>query len=541
MKKTKLLLLLSLPMVLASCGKKNNSSTPTPASSSDAGDSSLISEDISSSGVTSENQMTPEEKDALFLKGYNEICKLMDGCKKNEMSVTYVETETDHQFEGMYSYNDHSSTEPYEEQYQEYYGAEWTTVSYDSVNKVGYELEEETDGGIRTFDEIEWVAKDGSDYKLYDSDYETVNDVDDGYAWNQFALNSRAFEMFDDMSAEEMLLNLDYGERMIQTQFKNAQSAMIPGNVGTIDLKQNFDIEYTNNGNKGEFNFVISLAADYKKPETFADLNEVHLTDFKATLVEEAKIKFDEKGVYDINLSEAMYMLIEGTMKEARLVSEQGFEYADTVTRDLKYTPYTNADLDFEHYADNGEIIGDLDFYDEYGFYCGYCSNYDLVEQRYVIHPSECISSDAYALGVTVEYYLDPEFKNKVNPDTIEKRSYDRNIYIKRIIPNDVAYVDVKLDGILLDDIVEGSNIPGITSWDSYVGAPKNNYVPSAYEETYFYSNTTDKFYTSATFAPTKATIIGTTDATATIKNQKFIDLKGGNYYVIEYTCEQVA
>ncbi|MCQ2772772.1 MAG: hypothetical protein MJ238_05835, partial [Bacilli bacterium] len=297
MKKTKLLVLLSLPMFLAACGNKGGSlESEEPSSKSE---NSSLNGDISSSEDI-EIEQSEEEALDLFAKSFDEIKQARKAYKANKKSFTE---------ESVDNYTLKSRTlapvaggeiSMIEDDLTEQ--TDWYTISYNDKLNIGYYKNDDNysdDDGKRTNFRTEWYDKIGDQYRQYDGKDEEYYNVDEAYAWfkvnkrSRFGDNEETFQTINAIKTQILMLERQITDKIGRYTNKDDATYKVKSNIkssvdesgGVKTLKAT--IEFTGSINPGKLPDVydeVGYLAKYNlayKTEFIASYTSTNVSQFK--------------------------------------------------------------------------------------------------------------------------------------------------------------------------------------------------------------------------------------------------------------------
>ncbi|MCQ2798809.1 MAG: hypothetical protein MJ220_02900 [Bacilli bacterium] len=542
MKKAKLLALLSVSMILAACGGKK-----TPTSSASAPDVPTSSETLSSIGEETsssveEKEPTYEESKAAFIEGYEAIREGAKSLSKDTFSFT--ETQVISMEEESEETTGEIGKEPIYTGGKKQSMTQAMTVGYDAKNKVGYTVEEVVLGDERVVSDAYWVEVVDGKYIQYDWDYERYYEVDDDYAWHcladegirfgmDFAGGDDSAAVFESMS-EDMSLEL---KRM----FNSLKGSFPAESIG--EVKFNDKVVATNKkvGNGGEL--YLSIVSSVEYDASTLDLDAIgtnpYLAEFTAAFTETITFKYSDKGIESAE-GEMGMMSSMGVCADGMVVTEKSSQkqiVSDTSKHE--YVPLAY-EFDTTGYEDRGKTSSSLWVALPNARETEITQDDRKMGEKYALDDSYIVSSDAKAAGVTYELYEDRALTKKLDKDNIVAKSYSETVYVKYIVPSTVAYVQYVCKGVLASDFDSRDTNWYATTSGEYIGPSKSGFFAPAYTKTNVYDYNAGETIPSATFASTSAEISYTTDAKASVKNNKMVDIKAGEFYYISFICDQV-
>ncbi|MCQ2772093.1 MAG: hypothetical protein MJ238_02290 [Bacilli bacterium] len=542
MKKSNLLILLAIPMVLAACGKKGNSSSingtslnsdiPTSEISSDAG-SSIQSSTQSSSPENEGIEKTEYEK---FVEGFDVARDAKIKFESTPRTSTITETLCDK----YYSYNDVTPVagEPTHNESVDVYN-DWYIRSYDALSKTGYIQNDDDysfEQGVRSEYNVSWVQKYESDYRFADLDEKQFQTVGEGYAWSDVLCRTDSF---------------DYLAVSAATKWKNeitaAYSYLFNMNVLINNVGAEFAGSYTTDVSiladlKTEagvttFSYKISAKTNYVAPTLPSTLGtDDYLT--KASETYESERSYSIKNgeicgtTYSYNYCESQELKNVDGVK----TTKDGHDYSEKLEFTSKYTsrefPSTTGLTDVGTGSVQITVFDDV--------YNTMDSFYQKIGSSLLYGEDNILSTEEKDAGVTVKFYEDAARTKEIKLDTFVTPGNSVDIYASYVVPNDVALVIYECLGIF-DGYGEMlyTNYQ-ISEYEHYVGEAKKNYYIPAYSCPHAYNNAIGK-YVDALMAPFDTILVYSTDENAKMKNDRMIDIKEGYIYYLSSYAMQIA
>ncbi|MCQ2772091.1 MAG: hypothetical protein MJ238_02280 [Bacilli bacterium] len=539
MKKAKIIALLSVSMILAACGKGNNSSANVPTSTTIESSEALSSltsgseSQSSSEAIVNPTSMSEEEAYKILDDNIVNLAKFRHRSIMKEQSFTEINSNYYSSYRNGASYAP-GAKDPWFTQRERTSDTSWCTMSYDAVNKVGYSLEEEDNAGYREFEQIDWVTKEDGQYKSYDSYNEDKYNVDDAYAWNNLFGNSIIEEI--EYFAEEGALKNQVS--FMFNSFLDYQDSSLSGYNyhGSLKFETTYSASLTKDGSNDKLSFYAKCEAKYDAlKELPEELLGAALLDNQSYSEIGLEFVYNKDSIVSVEIKYNDCYYEDFLTPGGRVVQIEGSESLSKSLITNKYTEYKEYP-DTSEYVDQGNPYSRIYIVLQgYGTIGGYTNKMGV---DCTIDDSYILSSYQLANGVTYELYEDPECTKKVDKSNIKFKSYTFYLYVKYTVPADITLAFYVENFIWAENY--GSRIPSFHETDVYEDAPINGFRPSYEIINNQYNPIIDATVPTAVFAPTSLKVIYSTDETPTISGTK-IDLKGGNYYVLSYDYDQIA
>ncbi|MCQ2798810.1 MAG: hypothetical protein MJ220_02905 [Bacilli bacterium] len=543
MKNVKTLTLLSVSLILAACGKsggKSSAITPSEPTSSEPTSSEIVSSNSgASSSESTPDTPTLETDPAKVEKILEEGSAALNKCVNLETAgkTSFTEKMVFHgtHFEEEKQFAPKSDT-PSRVEYEKYANNADETYAYNAQDKTGYiAAYDDSSSGKMELSGLEWVEKNNNNYKRYYWNEGWINDVDDEYALRGLLAYIDTTGYYIEGLSTDLSVSIRIFEGSLSSGIKSDFDEGCYGEVsaiGSISAAYSKDAQGNN-----ILSFKTSINSVYVAPELPETLHDEYLIDVQGYQDFAATLVFDNNGLKSISEHREEYLKLT-TLAYYGRTEEVNIDTGDSKTTvERKYEPLKEHP-DTSSFVDQGVLNASVRLILPNGDDMGY--SIGQIGDSVSFTAATVVGTEAALAGVTYEIYKDPEYKEKLDISTVKVKSYEQMFYVKVIVPEDIVFVRYIAVGRWPEYYGTDYLAYNLVKSDVYVGEPKDNYCISAYTLTNRYDND-GVFYPTVTCAPTSAEVYYTDDEDVVIKNKKFIDLKAGHFYCIEYIADVVA
>ena len=543
MKNVKTLTLLSVSLILAACGKsggKSSAITPSEPTSSEPTSSEIVSSnsEISSSESTPDTptlETDPAKVEKILEEGFAALNKCVNFETAGKTSFTEKMVFHGTHFEEEKQFAPKSDTPSFVE-YEKYANNADETYAYNAQDKTGYiAAYNDSSSGKMELSGLEWVEKNNNNYKRYYWNEGWIYDVDDEYALHGLLASIGTTGYYID----ELSTDFSFDVRIFEGNIiSGIRSDFDEGCYGEVSAIGSISAAYSKDAQgNNTLSFETSINVVYVAPELPETLHDEYLIDVQGHQDFGATLVFDNNGLKSISEHREEYLKLT-TLTYYGRTEEVNIDTGDSKnTVERKYEPLKEHP-DTSSFVDNGVQNSGVRLVLPQGDDMAYA--HGEIGDSVSFSNADVVGTAAATAGVTHEIYKDPEFKEKLDISTVKVKSYEQTFYVKVIVPEDIVFVRYLAIGRWPKNYGTDYLAYNLIKSDVYVGDPKDNYCIPAYTLTNKYDSD-GVLYPTVTCAPTSAEVYYTDDENVVIKNKKFVELKAGHFYCIQYIADVVA